>query len=427
MTISKETWLRYVNKLAEVNAKASQLMIQYVQKHGFSDTEGLIATAFNLADYYGEAAAAAACDLYDAIAAAEGVIVPPAVPAQPATYGEVAKAVQGTMKKTPNQVPQTVGRLVKQTGADTMLQNAQRDGAQFAWVPHGDTCAFCMTLASRGWQYMSKKALKNGHAEHIHANCNCEYCVRFDGKSEVEGYDPDEYKRIYDEAEGSSPQEKINSIRRGIAAKRRATKSPELTNDNADDILKTAFEAAEQSRFKPGPDERAIVSEVVATPEYEDRIRNLGENEDISSIITHQARTTLWRRNGTAYEDLIFIDPQTGEWMAQRNLDIVGGVSPTEKMKTMASERPHRIIAIHNHPHNMLPSYSDLVNAKHYSYGVILGHNGIIMKYIVSDVADIETADKILDYMQKSLSEGKDMTPYYDMLDALGVHLKVIV
>ena len=220
MTISKETWLRYVNKLAEVNAKASQLMIQYVQKHGFSDTEELIATAFNLADYYGEAAAAAACDLYDAIAAAEGVIVPPAVPAQPATYGEVAKAVQGTMKKTPNQVPQTVGRLVKQTGADTMLQNAQRDGAQFAWIPHGDTCAFCMTLASRGWQYMSKKTLKNGHAEHIHANCNCEYCVRFDGKSEVEGYDPDEYKRMYDEAEGSTPQEKINSIRREIYAKR---------------------------------------------------------------------------------------------------------------------------------------------------------------------------------------------------------------
>lgn len=236
MTISKETWLRYVNKLAEVNAKASQLMIQYVQKHGFSDTEELIATAFNLADYYGEAAAAAACDLYDAIAAAEGVIVPPAVPAQPATYGEVAKAVQGTMKKTPNQVPQTVGRLVKQTGADTMLQNAQRDGAQFAWVPHGDTCAFCMTLASRGWQYMSKKTLKNGHAEHIHANCNCEYCVRFDGKSEVEGYDPDEYKRMYDEAEGSTPQEKINSIRREMYAENR---SRELTVRDSNDILQS--------------------------------------------------------------------------------------------------------------------------------------------------------------------------------------------
>ena len=46
-----------------------------------------------------------------------------------------------------------------------MLKNALRDGAEFAWVPNGDTCAFCMTLASRGWQRASKRAIKNGHAE----------------------------------------------------------------------------------------------------------------------------------------------------------------------------------------------------------------------------------------------------------------------
>lgn len=28
-----------------------------------------------------------------------------------------------------------------------MLKNALRDGAEFAWVSNGDTCAFCMTLA----------------------------------------------------------------------------------------------------------------------------------------------------------------------------------------------------------------------------------------------------------------------------------------
>ena len=84
-----------------------------------------------------------------------------------------------------------VSRLVKQAGADTTLKNAIRDGAEWAWVPHGDTCPFCITLASNGWQPASKKALKGDHAQHIHAHCDCEYAIRFDSSTTVAGYDPD--------------------------------------------------------------------------------------------------------------------------------------------------------------------------------------------------------------------------------------------
>ena len=63
-----------------------------------------------------------------------------------------------------------------------------------------DTCAFCITLASRGWQHASKAALRGGHAEHIHANCDCEYAIRFDGYSTVAGYDPEKYLRQYRDA-----------------------------------------------------------------------------------------------------------------------------------------------------------------------------------------------------------------------------------
>ncbi|MBR4692904.1 MAG: hypothetical protein IKP17_09110 [Oscillospiraceae bacterium] len=38
-------------------------------------------------------------------------------------------------------------------------------------MPSGDTCAFCITLASRGWQKAGREAIKGGHAEHIHNNC----------------------------------------------------------------------------------------------------------------------------------------------------------------------------------------------------------------------------------------------------------------
>lgn len=113
-------------------------------------------------------------------------------------------------------MPGVVQRMTKQMGADSTLKNALRDGAQFAWIPSGDTCAFCITLASRGWQNVSKKTLRNGHAEHIHAHCDCQYAVRFDKNSNVAGYDPDKYLDMYYSAEGKNPKEKINSLRRTL-------------------------------------------------------------------------------------------------------------------------------------------------------------------------------------------------------------------
>lgn len=194
-------------------------MVQrYITANGIEDLNALISYAYNVSATIGEGAAALACQMYDEVASASGVAVPAAVPAEVADYGEVAAAVTEVSRTSPIQLPSVAGRFVKRQAADTTLFNAQRDGAQFAWVPHGDTCAFCITLASRGWQYMSKKALKNGHAEHIHNNCDCEYAIRFDTSSTVEGYDPQVYKDMYYGAEGHTPKERINAMRREIYA-----------------------------------------------------------------------------------------------------------------------------------------------------------------------------------------------------------------
>lgn len=72
---------------------------------------------------------------------------------------------------------------------------------------------------------MSKKALKNGHAEHIHSNCDCTYAIRFDGSTTIEGYDPEEYKAKYDAAEGDTPQERINYMRRQQYAEKKRAKA----------------------------------------------------------------------------------------------------------------------------------------------------------------------------------------------------------
>lgn len=202
-------------RLARLNQKAGQLMADYIAAHGTGDTDALIAYAHALVTKYGEGSAELACQMYDALAAAAKAGVPAAEPAQTAAYSEVARMVQATKQSLP-QMQRGVSRLVKRAGADTTLKNALRDGAEWAWVPQGDTCPFCLTLASRGWQKASQAAIKGGHAEHIHANCDCEYAIRFDGHSTVAGYDPDKYLRQY-RAAGSD----VNALRRVNYAKNR--------------------------------------------------------------------------------------------------------------------------------------------------------------------------------------------------------------
>ena len=208
MRITATAWAAYTQQLAKLNKKAGRLMADYLAAHGTRDTDALISYAHALVTKYGEGSAELACQMYDALAAAAKAGVPAAEPAQTAAYSEVARMVQATKQSLP-QMQRGVSRLVKRAGADTTLKNALRDGAEWAWVPQGDTCAFCLTLASRGWQKASQAALKGGHAEHIHANCDCEYAIRFDGRSTVAGYDPEKYLRQY-RAAGSD----VNALRR---------------------------------------------------------------------------------------------------------------------------------------------------------------------------------------------------------------------
>ena len=225
MTLSEKTWKKYIEKLRKINEKAAQLMEEYLATHNVNTKEGrkaMLDYAYSLATSFGEGSAELACQMYDATAEMSGVALPTAEPAPTATYKDVAVAVQGEMLRTDDieVIASAVSRLVKMAGADTTMQNALRDGAEFAWIPSGDTCPYCMMLASRGWQKASKNAIKHGHAEHIHANCDCTYQIRFDGRSTVEGYDPEALYKEYASG-GNTPRERLNAMQRKYYAENR--------------------------------------------------------------------------------------------------------------------------------------------------------------------------------------------------------------
>lgn len=229
MNITRKTWNNYITLLRNINDKSADDLLKWIRTNfgdgiittDYVDADGnnILDVAYMIAGKYSNASAAVSAQMYDVIAELEKASVAPAELAPIPDYGEVAKTVQGVLKTSQNreELTSAVGRLVKRTGTRTTRANARRDNAEFAWVPSGDTCAFCIALASRGWQ----KARKADHAEHIHSNCDCTYAIRFNSNTNVAGYDYKAYYKQYDNAEGDTPEEKINSMRRKYYAQNR--------------------------------------------------------------------------------------------------------------------------------------------------------------------------------------------------------------
>lgn len=138
MKLTAQTWSEYVARLARLNQSAGQLMADYIAAHGTGDTDTLIAYAHALVTKYGEGSAELACQMYDALAAAARAGVPAAEPAEPASYGEIARMVQAT-KASPPQMQRGVSRLVKRAGARHDLKKRPAGRGEFAWIPQGDT------------------------------------------------------------------------------------------------------------------------------------------------------------------------------------------------------------------------------------------------------------------------------------------------
>ena len=376
MKLAAQTWSEYVARLARLNQRAGQLMADYIAAHGTGDTDALIANAHALVTKYGEGSAELACQMYDALAAAAKAGVPAAEPAQPASYGEVARMVQATKASQP-QMQQGVSRLVKRAGADTTLKNALRDGAEFAWIPKGDTCAFCLTLASRGWQKASQAAIKGGHDEHIHANCDCEYAIRFDGRSTVAGYDPDKYLRQY-RAAGSD----VNALRRVNYAKNR---------ERINAQKRAAYALRQKNRGqKVAITDIAIQKVPLVAPNGADHQTAFFIQE------THKELLRFAQKQNDSNEVACLLDLTTGE-----KLDFVKGDQISVDIERDAASyhwlrnSPEKSLMLcHNHPGQSYFSDSDLV--------LFLEHEAIGTLSIVTNQGKVWTISKTQGYNFKT-------------------------
>ena len=110
---------------------------------------------------------------------------------------------------------------MKRASNECIAHNAKRDPKRPKWarIPAGgETCEWCIMLASRGFRYQSEEV-----ASHTHANCDCRIVPSWDRKNPaVQGYDPKEYYEKYKHPEDFPElREARNARRRELYAERK--------------------------------------------------------------------------------------------------------------------------------------------------------------------------------------------------------------
>ena len=229
----------------------------------------------------------------------------------------------------------------------------------------GKCCAWCADLAGR---YRYEDAPPDVYARHDNCTCTVDFVTN--------NYRQDVWsKRKY----SLSPEER----RKALEA---APKPTRYTREQARELQNTVLDrVAEESKVKYDYEAAIVDRQMLESSAYRRHIDNLGENPQTSRMIYQAIKNTLTQRSGTQYENLTYINPTTNDSLTRSDYNEKSKCMPSKAMRSMLKAEPGKIIAIHNHPGNSVPSMDDIKSAKDgkYQYGIIACHNGNIYKYTV--------------------------------------------
>lgn len=201
---------------------------------------------------YGNAAGVAAAEFYDALrrdAATRSAFKAIIADADDTAVTEASRRLMGAMfDGNPEAMLQGLGAVidkqVKQVYRDTVQGSAREDPARplYARVPRGDTCRWCLMLASRGFVYASAEEA-GGDGSRYHHDCDCVPTPEFSGSANIEGYDPD---ALYEQYQATAAAEQAD-IKKRTAEKVAEAKDPETPPSRVEELRKQTEELRQRN------------------------------------------------------------------------------------------------------------------------------------------------------------------------------------
>lgn len=202
----------FANVSKELQAAAVEEFMEYV--YDGMDVDEMIAAAANVAAKYANLGCELGAQWYDLCAELAGIDTDPAE-YDDADYDDMHMRAEKKMGAAPegseptgtlNQFLQNIiASSIRDTGNANLWRDYERGKAPGKWarVPVGETCAWCLMLASQGAWYLSEDSAIVKEAGHYHSDCNC-VAVYFADANDISGYSNlDKYKEMYYNADNA--------------------------------------------------------------------------------------------------------------------------------------------------------------------------------------------------------------------------------
>lgn len=129
----------------------------------------------------------------------------------------------------------------------------------------------------------------------------------------------------------------------------------------------------------------AVDLKYIKSEEFSKKFNQITDNSKVNDQIRTYAQTMLTHRKDSDFEDLYIIDSETGKLLFRKtNSDIKLMVDVKEnEIDEILRNHKDKMIAIHNHPTNILPTGADFSAAGYrgYKFGIVVTHDGRVFKY----------------------------------------------
>ena len=215
--------------------------------------------------------------------------------------------------------------------------------------------------------------LKNGHAEHIHSNCDCEFAVRFHSGTSVAGYDPEKYLKQYRDA-GSD----VNAMRRiDYAARKDAINAQKRAAYAARKINKS------ERSYSGGVGSNKADLDYINSAPYRAKFDSVSDNPALNHSIYKYCKAAVTHQSGDYYEDLSILR-MDGSLVGQTSSKVRNETQYSRTLNAaVKSAEPYTLVSLHNHGTNVPPSGADFGSAgeKKYAFGIVACHDGTVYKY----------------------------------------------
>lgn len=128
----------------------------------------------------------------------------------------------------------------------------------------------------------------------------------------------------------------------------------------------------------------------IDTETYRRKFNQITSNTSVNDALRKYSKAMLTHRNGTDGENLYIISSKTGKRLFSKttgNNELGVELSRDEIQNIKQFAKDEGVIALHNHPTNLLPTGSDFVSAgaRGYDFGLVATHDGRVFWYKAGD------------------------------------------